>query len=201
MWQPRVELNCRRASFCYLEALRPSGKGGFCAVFSFHPYLYRVNQPGVPLMPVPQIQSKTGGIRRRRRTAKEHGPDPIDVRVGRQLRLARELTGMTQSDVGAKLGMSFQVVQKYEQGEIRVSASRLFQLARLFNRPVDYFFAGVDIGDVTPPEMERGEIELVRAFRLIQSAELRQCIQRLLREIGEASGTTLHSDNQAIDIK
>lgn len=155
-------------------------------------------------MSVSQTQaSKTGGIRRRR-TAKEDGPDPIDIRVGRQLRLARELTGMTQSDVGAKLGMSFQVVQKYEQGEIRVSASRLFQLAQLFNRSVDYFFVGVDLGATTPPEMERDEIELVRAFRLIQSLELRQCIQRLLREIGEVPGTTLtapRAPDQALDIE
>jgi len=116
-----------------------------------------------------------GGLRHRRHTAKEYGPDPVDVHVGRQLRLARELSGLTQTDIGRRLGMSFQVVQKYEQGEIRVSASRLFQLASLMGKPVGYFF-------------ERDEIDLVRAFRLIQNNELRQCIQRLLREIGGTSG-------------
>ena len=126
---------------------------------------------------------KVAGLRRRRHTAKEHGPDPIDVHVGRQLRLARELAGLTQTDIGRKLGMSFQVVQKYEQGEIRVSASRLFQLSTLMDKPVAYFFAGFELGAEAQNEMEHDEIDLVRAFRLIRSPELRQCLQRLLREI------------------
>ena len=79
--------------------------------------------------------------RRRRHTAKEHGPDPIDLHVGSQLRLARELSGLTQTEVGRALAMSFQVIQKYEQGEIRISASRLFQLARLCKTP-DYSSRG-----------------------------------------------------------
>lgn len=124
---------------------------------------------------------------RRRHTAKEHGPDPIDVHVGRQLRLARELAGLTQTDIGKKLGMSFQVVQKYEQGEIRVSASRLFQLSVLMDKPVAYFFEGFEVGGEAPSEMQRNEIDMIRAFRLIHSPELRQCIQRLLRQIGTDS--------------
>lgn len=127
------------------------------------------------------------GLRRRYRTAKEHGPDPIDVHVGRQLRVARELAGFTQTDIGKKLGMSFQVVQKYEQGEIRVSASRLFQLSILMDKPVAYFFAGFEVGAEAQNDMERDEIDLVRAFRLIRNPELRQCLQRLLREIGTES--------------
>ena len=106
-----------------------------------------------------------GGLRHRRHTAKEYGPDPVDVHVGRQLRLARELSGLTQTDIGRKLGMSFQVVQKYEQGEIRVSASRLFQLAALMGKPVGYFFEGYEVGSGAPQELERDEIDLVRAFR------------------------------------
>ncbi len=126
-------------------------------------------------------------MRRRRHTAKEHGPDPVDVHVGRQLRLARELAGMTQTDIGNELGMSFQVVQKYEQGEIRVSASRLFQLAALLGRPVGYFFAGFETLAEGRDQIERNEIELIRAFRLIRNPEIRLCLERLLREIGGGS--------------
>jgi transcriptional regulator with XRE-family HTH domain len=136
------------------------------------------------------------GPRHRRHTAKEHGPDPIDVHVGRQLRLARELAGLTQTDIGKKLGMSFQVVQKYEQGEIRVSASRLFQLAALMGKPVAYFFEGFAVGAESQHEMQRDEIDLVRAFRLIASPELRQCIQRLLREIGSDSPPDLEESHK-----
>jgi len=128
-----------------------------------------------------------GSVRRRRYTAKEHGPDPIDVHVGRQLRLARELAGLTQTDVGRELAMSFQVVQKYEQGEIRVSASRLFQLSALLDKPIAYFFEGFEEALDAPTAMARHEVDLVRAFRLIRSVEVRQCLQRLLHEIGGAS--------------
>src|ERR1700710_2084452 len=103
--------------------------------------------------------------RRRRHTAKEHGPDPIDLHVGAQLRLARELSGMTQTEVGRALGMSFQVIQKYEQGEIRISASRLFQLAKLLLKSPDYFFEGLAASDAPGiGELNRSDIDLIRGF-------------------------------------
>lgn len=127
--------------------------------------------------------------RRRRHTAKEHGPDPIDLHVGSQLRLARELTGMTQTEVGQALHMSFQVIQKYEQGEIRISASRLFQLAKLLRKSPDYFFEGLVASDGSGiGALERSDIELVRAFRTIQSDELKQLLVRLARDIAEKHG-------------
>jgi transcriptional regulator with XRE-family HTH domain len=128
-------------------------------------------------------------VRRRRHTAKEHGPDPIDRHVGGQLRLARELTGLTQTEIGRALGMSFQVIQKYEQGEIRVSASRLFQLVRLLRKSPDYFFEGLAATDVPGiGVLERTDIELVRAFRTIRSDELKQLLMRLARDIAEKRG-------------
>ena len=136
-------------------------------------------------------------IRRRRHTAKEHGPDPIDLHVGNQLRLGRELTGLTQTEVGHALAMSFQVIQKYEQGEIRVSASRLFQLARLLRKSTDYFFEGLAATDVPGIGMpERIEIELVRAFRTIQSDELKQLLVRLARDIAEKHGNASDEPNK-----
>jgi transcriptional regulator with XRE-family HTH domain len=130
-------------------------------------------------------------FRRRRHTAKEHGPDPIDLHVGRQLRLARELAGLTQTEVGHALDMSFQVIQKYEQGEIRVSASRLFQLAGLLVKNADYFFDGISTTDMPSiGPLERADIELVRAFRAIRSPEIRQLLVRLARDIVGTRGAT-----------
>ncbi|HXR86576.1 MAG TPA: helix-turn-helix transcriptional regulator [Stellaceae bacterium] len=138
------------------------------------------------------FHSGVGGherVRRRRHTAKEHGPDPVDQHVGGQLRLARELTGLTQTEVGRALEMSFQVIQKYEQGEIRVSASRLFQLGQLLRKSPDYFFEGLAASDAAGiGAMERSDIELVRAFRAIQSDDLRQLLVRLARDIAEKHG-------------
>jgi transcriptional regulator with XRE-family HTH domain len=127
--------------------------------------------------------------RRRRHTAKEHGPDPVDLHVGRQLRLARELAGLTQTEVGRALAMSFQVIQKYEQGEIRVSASRLFQLAGLLVKNADYFFDGIAAADMPSiGPLERADIELVRAFRAIRSPDIRQLLVRLARDIVASRG-------------
>ena len=129
----------------------------------------------------------TGLRRPRRRTAKDDGPDPVDIHVGRQVRLARELNGLTQVEVGKRLGMSFQVIQKYEQGEIRVSASRLYQLARLFERPVEFFFDGLDGTQLPANEGDFGrrEVELVRAFRVIANPDVQQRLLQLVRGVAE----------------
>ena len=62
------------------------------------------------------------------------------MHVGRRLRQARFLAGMSQEELGAGIGVSFQAVQKYEHGENRLSASRLYKAARLLDRPVSFFF-------------------------------------------------------------
>ncbi len=84
------------------------------------------------------------GISFRRRTAIVDGPDPIDRHVGGQLRLRRGQVGLTQTELGAKVGLSFQAVQKYETGENRISASRLYQLARILDVSLAFFFEGLD---------------------------------------------------------
>ena len=94
------------------------------------------------LTPVPDAER--GGPSFKRRTVVVDGPDPIDRHVGAQLRLRRAQAGMTQSELGAKVGLSFQAVQKYETGENRISASRLYQLARILDVPQSYFFEGLD---------------------------------------------------------
>lgn len=80
----------------------------------------------------------------KRHTVREDGPDPIDVHVGHCLRQARLIAGMSQNELGAGIGVSFHAVQKYEQGENRVSASRLFKAAQLLKGPVSFFFADLD---------------------------------------------------------
>jgi transcriptional regulator with XRE-family HTH domain len=64
----------------------------------------------------------------------------IDAHVGTRLRLRRTLLGLTQERLGEKLGLTFQQVQKYERGANRIGASRLFDLARILEVPVGYFY-------------------------------------------------------------
>lgn len=66
--------------------------------------------------------------------------DPIDRHVGRRLKLRRALMGLSQERLGLLLGVTFQQVQKYERGANRIGAGRLWQLARILNVPVGWFF-------------------------------------------------------------
>src|ERR1700761_1105774 len=74
------------------------------------------------------------------RSDRESRPSPIDVHVGSRIRLRRTLLGMSQERLGDSLGLTFQQVQKYERGVNRVGASRLFDLSRVLDVPISFFF-------------------------------------------------------------
>lgn len=103
----------------------------------------------------------------RRRTVIIDGPDPIDKHVGGQVRLRRAQIGMTQSDLGGKLGLSFQAVQKYETGENRISASRLYQLSRVLEVPLAYFFEGLEGASQTDDEAVNSDLSRKEAAMVL----------------------------------
>ena len=70
----------------------------------------------------------------------ESRPSPVDVHVGARIRLRRTLLGMSQERLGDALGLTFQQVQKYERGVNRVGASRLFDLSRILDVPINFFY-------------------------------------------------------------
>jgi len=67
-------------------------------------------------------------------------PNPIDIHVGRRIRLRRTMLGMSQEKLGESLGITFQQIQKYEKGTNRVGASRLQNISSILNVPVSFFF-------------------------------------------------------------
>src|ERR1051325_4708248 len=71
-------------------------------------------------------------------------PNPIDVRVGARLRLRRNMLGLSQEKLGEAIGLTFQQVQKYERGANRIGASRLYELSRILDVPVSFFFDDTD---------------------------------------------------------
>jgi transcriptional regulator with XRE-family HTH domain len=70
--------------------------------------------------------------------------DRIDVLVGQRIRALRCAQGMSQAELGQKVGVRFQQIQKYESGANRVSASRLLALAQTLGVPVGHFFDGLE---------------------------------------------------------
>jgi len=126
----------------------------------------------------------------KRRTVILDGPDPVDQHVGGQLRLRRAQAGLTQTELGNKLGLSFQAVQKYESGENRISASRLYQLARILDVPLSYFFEGLEApgssanGD--PVDLGRKEASMVLgAYYAIKDARLRSACLLIMTRMAE----------------
>jgi transcriptional regulator with XRE-family HTH domain len=138
--------------------------------------------------------------------ARGSGPDPIDVHVGKRIKLRRTLLRISQEQLAGDIGVTFQQVQKYESGHNRVSASRLFDISRVLNCPISYFFEDIGpntTGERTTPSargavdglaeepsgpdgdpMQRTEtLELVRAYWRLHNAELRRNVLELLSNI------------------
>ncbi len=68
----------------------------------------------------------------------------IDQLIGGRLKEIRKMKGFTQEDVADKLGISFQQVQKYENGKNRISFSRLYELSKFMKTPLESFVSGVE---------------------------------------------------------
>ncbi len=139
---------------------------------------------------------------------RESRPSPIDVHVGTRIRLRRTLLGMSQERLGEALGLTFQQVQKYERGVNRVGASRLFDLSRILDVPISFFFDDMpenlatsfggqpsrrasglpDAGDGFPDDTlnRRETLELVRAYYRITDPNVRKRMFDLIKSMGPA---------------
>ncbi len=129
----------------------------------------------------------------RRHIIAEDGPHPSDVHVGSCVRQRRTLLGMSQTQLGEKLGLTFQQIQKYERGTNRIGASRVYQAARILDVPPSYFF------DDMPPNIDdtgrqparpgasgdillkRETLVLVRAYYRIGDPAAREGLRKLIQ--------------------
>ncbi len=96
---------------------------------------------------------------KRKTRGKGEGPNEIDGLVGERLRELRMLVGLSQSELAATIGLTFQQLQKYERGVNRISASKLYLLSRHLNVPVTALFAdleGTRGGQAVSPSEEDG---------------------------------------------
>lgn len=126
-------------------------------------------------------------------------PNPVDIHVGKRLRLRRTILGMSQEELAKNLGITFQQVQKYEKGVNRVGSSRLFDIAQVLTVPVAFFFE--EYGEVNPIfglaeetekfEHEKGEVSnreimgLVKAYCQIKSPDTRKKAIDLIKSLAE----------------
>ena len=116
---------------------------------------------------------------------------PVNLHVGRRLRLRRLLAGLTQQQLGQAVGVRFQQIQKYESGANKLSAANLSQLARALNVSVSFFYDGLgELDGVQPDDPEsllhRKETgELLRASNGLDERPRRQLIKLVMALSGE----------------
>ena len=123
------------------------------------------------------------------------GPHPVDIHVGSRIRMRRTLLGMSQEKVGEALGLTFQQVQKNERGANRVGASRLYELGRILDVPVSFFFEGAPdtdapvqpVADDLDPLAKRETLELVRAYYRIADPRVRKRVFELTKALGSGN--------------
>lgn len=133
-------------------------------------------------------------------------PNPVDAHVGSRVRLRRMLLGMSQERLGESMGLTFQQVQKYEKGVNRIGASRLFQISKILDVPVQFFFEeapysgdGNAVRGMAESDSEafileflnsREGLELNRAFVKIGDAKVRKSVVDLVRALSGCSSAS-----------
>lgn len=121
-------------------------------------------------------------------------PHHVDVHVGKRIRHRRWLVGKTQQQLAESVGIKFQQIQKYETGANRVSASRLWDIAKALDVDVSFFFEGLDQAGKKKADVEgvpadilgdKEALELVRSYYAIPEHQRRRLfdLARVLSDV------------------
>jgi transcriptional regulator with XRE-family HTH domain len=129
----------------------------------------------------------------------EQQHNAVDAHIGGKIQLRRNLLKLSQKNLGEHLGVSFQQIQKFEKGSNRVSAAQLFEIAKLLQVDISFFFEGLMPAKKQPGFAEsqsriaalalsdtREGHDLNGAFARIRNRKLRKHIIDLVRAIAES---------------
>ena len=129
----------------------------------------------------------------RRSSARSEEDVQVDMHVGVKLRQARILKKLSQAKLGEVVGLTFQQIQKYENGSNRIGASRLWNLSQILELPVSYFFDELESGTrLTADDAEvaetnrRKSMELMRNFHSIKNERTREAPYQLIKEMAKS---------------
>ena len=136
----------------------------------------------------------------KRRTLSNHSKptlDPrsagnVDIEMGRRIRLRRVEIGLSQSELGEKLGVSFQQVQKYEKGVNRVGASRLQQIAEALGVDLTFFYEGNSKAEREVDSLlfldSSFSLRLLRAYTAVENQAVQRQFVSLVESIVASQG-------------
>lgn len=113
---------------------------------------------------------------------------PVDRFVSSKIRACRVSRGLTQANLAKEIGCSFQQLQKYESGNNRVSASRLYDIAHALRVPVAYFFEGYssENGSSASNEMDPMTSRILFALAHLESDEVKEKLCKMIVAIAGA---------------
>jgi transcriptional regulator with XRE-family HTH domain len=130
-------------------------------------------------------------------------PNHVDDHVGKRLRLRRNLLGLSQDELARRLGLTSQLIQKYEVGATRISASRLYGIAVQLAVPITWFFD--ELQDKKRPSIEPEQSPDAQDWsELVTKRESRQLLElyfgipdeRLRRKVMEVAQLLKTSDGE-----
>ncbi|MDO8409438.1 MAG: helix-turn-helix transcriptional regulator [Phenylobacterium sp.] len=133
----------------------------------------------------------------------DRSPNPVDRHVGLRIRLRRKELGVSQEKLADSIGLTFQQVQKYERAANRVSASKLWEVARALKTSIAYFYEGLGDPAEQPNGAEDGRdtvhdflltpegMELATLFPRIRRARVRRRLLDLVRTMAEEAEADL----------
>lgn len=123
--------------------------------------------------------------------------DAVDVIVGKNIRILRQSRGLSQTDLGRRINVTFQQVQKYENGTNRVGGGRLFKIADVLQAPITAFFDGARETFGRDPAnspvallAEPLVLRLVQTFCAIDNTEIRRSIVELTEIVATKFGVS-----------
>lgn len=129
-------------------------------------------------------------------------PDSVDIHVGQRLKVRRSLLGLSQEKLAEAIGVTFQQIQKYEQGMNRISAGRLYQIAKVLQVPIVYFFENISTSADTIKALglsdnkqesflsedlmqNKETIELVSIYYSIKDPKMRKDIIKFIKSMAQ----------------
>ncbi|MEJ1994246.1 MAG: helix-turn-helix transcriptional regulator [Limibacillus sp.] len=119
--------------------------------------------------------------------------DKFDAAIGKRLRQLRTERGLTQTQLGDMLEVSFQQIQKYEKGTNRIGSGRLWVISRLLNAPITYFFEELEeVSNTAEPEpvgdgrLSRDSVQLARALNELADSDVKSQVAKLIKAIAKS---------------
>jgi len=132
------------------------------------------------------LERKESELAQRSAAVRRSRPQDVDRHVGVRMRERRVLLGMTQHELADLIGVTYQQEHKYEKGINRVSAGRLYSVARALGVEVSYFYEGMQTaGAFVPSPRQQMLLDLTRNFLNIPDPRHREAVATLARALAE----------------